>query len=89
MRDASALVTAFFNLISGFFRPTAGTILFDGRDVTALPASRKAVEADAQGFHVAARAERHGRPPSDCKAVAAGSTDLMRLVVPVPISLLE
>ncbi|HUL57091.1 MAG TPA: ATP-binding cassette domain-containing protein, partial [Usitatibacter sp.] len=28
--------TTFFNLISGFFPPTAGTILFEGRDVTAM-----------------------------------------------------
>ena len=28
--------TTFFNLISGFFPPTAGTILLDGRDVTRL-----------------------------------------------------
>ncbi|MGB8548703.1 MAG: ATP-binding cassette domain-containing protein, partial [Xanthobacteraceae bacterium] len=26
--------TTFFNLISGFFQPTSGTIAFDGRDVT-------------------------------------------------------
>ncbi|MBV9236586.1 MAG: ATP-binding cassette domain-containing protein, partial [Xanthobacteraceae bacterium] len=26
--------TTFFNLISGFFAPTAGTIAFDGRDIT-------------------------------------------------------
>ena len=29
--------TTFFNLVSGFFAPTSGSILFDGRDVTALP----------------------------------------------------
>ena len=33
--------TTFFNLITGFFRPTAGRIVFDGHDVTdLLPASR-------------------------------------------------
>ncbi|HML15011.1 MAG TPA: ATP-binding cassette domain-containing protein, partial [Xanthobacteraceae bacterium] len=33
--------TTFFNLISGLFPPTAGTIAFDGRDITALPAHRR------------------------------------------------
>ena len=28
--------TTFFNLISGFFPPTTGTITFDGRDITKL-----------------------------------------------------
>jgi branched-chain amino acid transport system ATP-binding protein len=28
--------TTFFNLVSGFFPPTAGRILFEGRDVTAM-----------------------------------------------------
>ncbi len=28
--------TTFFNLISGFFTPTSGPILFDGEDITAL-----------------------------------------------------
>ena len=30
--------TTFFNLISGFFPPTAGRIVFDGRDITGLAA---------------------------------------------------
>jgi len=33
--------TTFFNLISGFFRPTAGTIAFEGRDITGLAAHRR------------------------------------------------
>src|SRR5438309_1554214 len=33
--------TTFFNLISGFFAPTAGKIVFDGRDITALPAHER------------------------------------------------
>ena len=33
--------TTFFNMISGFFAPSAGTIVFDGRDVTQLPAYRR------------------------------------------------
>jgi branched-chain amino acid transport system ATP-binding protein len=28
--------TTFFNLISGFFLPTSGTIIFDGKDITRL-----------------------------------------------------
>jgi branched-chain amino acid transport system ATP-binding protein len=33
--------TTFFNLISGFFAPSAGRIIFDGRDITRLPAHRR------------------------------------------------
>ena len=33
--------TTFFNLISGFFPPTAGEIVFEGRIVTALPPHRR------------------------------------------------
>jgi branched-chain amino acid transport system ATP-binding protein len=33
--------TTFFNLISGFFPPTTGRIVFDGRDVTATAAHRR------------------------------------------------
>ena len=33
--------TTFFNMISGYFAPTAGSILFDGQDVTQLPAHRR------------------------------------------------
>ena len=33
--------TTFFNLISGFFPPTSGKILLDGRDITNLPAHRR------------------------------------------------
>lgn len=32
--------TTFFNVISGFLRPTAGKIVFDGHDVTGLKANR-------------------------------------------------
>ena len=44
--------TTFFNLISGFFRPTAGTILFDGRDVTALPAHQRVTLGMARTFQI-------------------------------------
>lgn len=30
--------TTFFNMISGYFTPTKGSILFDGKDVTQIPA---------------------------------------------------
>jgi len=33
--------TTFFNLISGFFRPSSGSIHFDGRDITGLPAHQR------------------------------------------------
>jgi branched-chain amino acid transport system ATP-binding protein len=44
--------TTFFNLISGFFRPTAGTILFDGRDVTAMPAHQRVTLGMARTFQI-------------------------------------
>jgi branched-chain amino acid transport system ATP-binding protein len=44
--------TTFFNLISGFFRPTTGTILFDGRDVTALPAHQRVTLGMARTFQI-------------------------------------
>ena len=30
--------TTFFNMISGYFAPTTGSIVFDGKDVTQVPA---------------------------------------------------
>lgn len=33
--------TTMFNLIAGFYRPTTGRVLFEGRDVTALPTYRR------------------------------------------------
>ena len=33
--------TTFFNMISGYFPPTAGSILFDGKDVTQTPAYKR------------------------------------------------
>ncbi len=44
--------TTFFNLISGFFAPSAGTISFDGRDVTRLPAHRRVALGMARTFQV-------------------------------------
>src|SRR3984957_2190612 len=33
--------TTFFNMISGYFAPTAGSIMFDGKDVTETPAYQR------------------------------------------------
>jgi len=44
--------TTFFNLISGMFAPTAGSILFDGRDITALPAYKRVAAGIARTFQI-------------------------------------
>jgi branched-chain amino acid transport system ATP-binding protein len=44
--------TTFFNLISGFFAPTSGSIAFDGRDVTALPAYERVALGMARTFQI-------------------------------------
>ena len=44
--------TTFFNLISGFFGPTSGTIHFDGRDVTALTAQKRVALGMARTFQI-------------------------------------
>jgi branched-chain amino acid transport system ATP-binding protein len=44
--------TTFFNLISGFFPPTTGSIAFDGKDVTRLPAYRRVALGMARTFQV-------------------------------------
>lgn len=44
--------TTFFNLISGFFPPTAGTILLDDRDITALPPHQRVAMGMARTFQV-------------------------------------
>jgi branched-chain amino acid transport system ATP-binding protein len=44
--------TTFFNLISGFFPPTSGTIAFEGRDITALPAHQRVVLGIARTFQI-------------------------------------
>ncbi len=35
--------TTLFNCVSGFYKPTSGKLIFDGRDVTNLPAYEVAV----------------------------------------------
>jgi branched-chain amino acid transport system ATP-binding protein len=41
-----------FNLIAGAFRPTEGTIVFDGEDVTALPAAARCQRGIGRTFQV-------------------------------------
>jgi len=44
--------TTFFNMISGFFPPTSGKILFDGHDVTAVPAHARVGLGMARTFQI-------------------------------------
>ena len=44
--------TTFFNTISGFTSPTSGTITFDGRDVTKLPAHARVPLGMARTFQI-------------------------------------
>ncbi len=44
--------TTFFNLISGFFPPSAGSIVFDGRDITSLAAHRRVALGMARTFQI-------------------------------------
>jgi branched-chain amino acid transport system ATP-binding protein len=44
--------TTFFNLISGFFLSTSGTIIFDGRDITKLPTHERVTGGMARTFQV-------------------------------------
>jgi branched-chain amino acid transport system ATP-binding protein len=44
--------TTFFNLISGFFPPTAGSIVFDGTDVTSLAPHRRVRLGMARTFQI-------------------------------------
>jgi branched-chain amino acid transport system ATP-binding protein len=44
--------TTFFNLLSGFFAPSAGTIAFDGEDVTQLPAHERVALGMARTFQI-------------------------------------
>ena len=44
--------TTFFNLISGFFPPTSGRILFDGEDITPLLPARRVWRGIARTFQV-------------------------------------
>src|SRR5262249_46091053 len=44
--------TTFFNLVSGFFPPTVGSILLDGHDITALSAHRRVRMGMARTFQI-------------------------------------
>ncbi len=44
--------TTFFNLISGFFPPTSGTIVFDGQDITRLPEHKRVTRGMARTFQI-------------------------------------
>jgi branched-chain amino acid transport system ATP-binding protein len=44
--------TTFFNLVSGLFPPTTGSIAFDGRDVTRLPAHERVKLGMARTFQI-------------------------------------
>ncbi|HYM32978.1 MAG TPA: ABC transporter ATP-binding protein [Candidatus Cybelea sp.] len=44
--------TTFFNMISGYFAPTAGAIIFDGKDVTQIPAARRVALGMARTFQI-------------------------------------
>lgn len=42
--------TSLFNTISGFYRPTAGRVWFEGQDITRLPAPKRAALGLARSF---------------------------------------
>jgi branched-chain amino acid transport system ATP-binding protein len=44
--------TTFFNLVSGLFAPTAGSILFDGRDIAGVPANERVGLGMARTFQI-------------------------------------
>jgi len=44
--------TTFFNLISGFFPPTSGSIVFDGRDITDFSEHRRVEMGMARTFQI-------------------------------------
>jgi len=44
--------TTFFNLISGFFPPSTGTIVFNGNDITSVPAHRRVTSGIARTFQI-------------------------------------
>jgi branched-chain amino acid transport system ATP-binding protein len=44
--------TTFFNMISGFFPPTSGAIVFEGIDITAWPAERRVAGGMARTFQI-------------------------------------
>ena len=44
--------TTFFNMISGFFPPTSGSIAFNGRDISGVPAHQRVALGMARTFQI-------------------------------------
>jgi branched-chain amino acid transport system ATP-binding protein len=44
--------TTFFNLISGFFPPTSGSVFFEGQNVTSISAQKRVVMGMARTFQI-------------------------------------
>jgi branched-chain amino acid transport system ATP-binding protein len=44
--------TTLFNLLTGFLRPSAGAVLFEGRSITGLPPERIAQQGVARSFQI-------------------------------------
>jgi branched-chain amino acid transport system ATP-binding protein len=44
--------TTFFNMICGYFSPTSGSVVFDGQDVTQLPAHKRVGLGMARTFQI-------------------------------------
>ena len=44
--------TTFFNMISGFYRPTRGNIVFDGVDITGFPPNKRVEMGMARTFQI-------------------------------------
>jgi len=44
--------TTLFNLVSGMFRPSSGKVIFDGRDITALPAYERVALGIGRTFQI-------------------------------------
>ena len=42
--------TSLFNTVSGFYRPTSGRVVFEGRDITRVPAPQRAAQGLARSF---------------------------------------
>ena len=76
--------TSVFNTLSGFYRPSAGTITFDGRDIGGLPPPQRAAAGMARSFQNIAlfrgmtvlgqHQAGSALPPEDRRPVGACST---------------
>jgi len=64
--------TTLFNLISGEIRPTEGSIVFQGADVTALPPHRRAARGIARTFQITRLFAARGAVPGEAAPVARG-----------------